>query len=51
VVGRLRSAARRATLLPVWQTLTEADDPGRAPVREPGRYLYEPDGAVIRAGW
>jgi SAM-dependent methyltransferase len=48
--GRLRSAARRATLLPGGQTLTEADDPGRAPVREPGRYLYEPDGAVIRAG-
>ena len=30
-------------------TLTEDDDPG-APVREVGRYLYEPDGAVIRAG-
>ncbi|WP_026877430.1 class I SAM-dependent methyltransferase [Jiangella gansuensis] len=40
---------RRATLLPSGATLTDADDPG-ADVREPGDYLYEPDGAVIRAG-
>ncbi|MEJ7757710.1 MAG: class I SAM-dependent methyltransferase [Nocardioidaceae bacterium] len=47
--GRLRSTARRATVLPAGASVTEAD-PGAAPVREPGRYLYEPDGAVIRAG-
>lgn len=41
---------RRATLLPTGATLTDADDPGTAAVRAPGRYLYEPDGAVIRAG-
>ncbi|NDL57512.1 class I SAM-dependent methyltransferase [Phytoactinopolyspora mesophila] len=61
----LAGAARRATLLryvpsaddgvdsdAVLQsnTLTEADDPGDTDVRAPGRYIYEPDGAVIRAG-
>lgn len=43
------TTARRATLLPSGETLTDADDPGDAPVRSPGRYLYEPDDAVIRA--
>jgi hypothetical protein len=41
---------RRATLLPLGATLTDADDPGEAPVLSPAGYLYEPDGAVIRAG-
>jgi SAM-dependent methyltransferase len=38
----------RATLLPLGATLTGGDlpDPAAGPV---GRYLYEPDGAVIRA--
>ncbi|NED94342.1 SAM-dependent methyltransferase [Phytoactinopolyspora alkaliphila] len=31
-------------------TLTDADDPGDPRVHAPGRFLYEPDGAVIRAG-
>jgi SAM-dependent methyltransferase len=46
--GPLASAAHRATLLPSGATLT---GPGtaRAPVGPVGRYLYEPDGAVIRA--
>jgi len=35
---------------PTAVTITDADDPGEVPVREPGAYLYEPDGAVIRAG-
>jgi hypothetical protein len=58
--GRLRSvggARRRATVLtsPARSTaspptLTDADDPGGAPVSPPQAYLYEPDGAVIRAG-
>ncbi|MGH3359313.1 MAG: THUMP-like domain-containing protein [Nocardioidaceae bacterium] len=46
----LATAARRATLLPSGATLTEADDPvGATAVRAPGRYIYEPDDAVIRA--
>jgi len=49
LAGRAR---RRATLLDgrggVW-TLAAARDPATAPVREWGRYLYEPDGAVICA--
>ena len=46
--GRLATARRRATVLPGPQTLvaTGVGDPQPAPVR---RYLYEPDGAVIRA--
>jgi THUMP domain-containing protein/methyltransferase family protein len=42
-------AVRRATLLPSGTTVTNADaaEPETGPV---GRYLYEPDGAVIRAG-
>lgn len=54
--GRLAEPAggarvrRRATLLPSAVTLTDADDPGEAPVLPPEGVLYEPDGAVIRAG-
>lgn len=40
---------RRATLLPSGATLTDRDDPGPT-VRPLGGFLYEPDGAVIRAG-
>ncbi len=49
--GRLASAVRRATVIGEQglATLTDEDDPG-AHVAAPGRYLYEPDGAVIRAG-
>lgn len=49
--GRLASARRRATVIGRGglATLTEEDDPG-AEVRAVGDYLYEPDGAVIRAG-
>lgn len=53
--GGLATARRRATLLPAGVTLTDRDDPGEgddgrpAPVGPVGRYLYEPDGAVIRA--
>ncbi|MGB9377102.1 MAG: methyltransferase domain-containing protein [Mycobacteriales bacterium] len=46
--GALRSTDRRATLLPGGATLVGADL-DRPPVRPPGRWLYEPDGAVIRA--
>ncbi|UUN28666.1 class I SAM-dependent methyltransferase [Streptomyces sp. FIT100] len=40
--------ARRATLLPSGTGLTARGLPNPA-VRKPGRFLYEPDGAVIRA--
>ncbi|MGA8256970.1 MAG: class I SAM-dependent methyltransferase [Nocardioides sp.] len=52
--GRLASTRRRATVIGDGglATLTEDDDPGPAAVgvRTVGAYLYEPDGAVIRAG-
>jgi hypothetical protein len=49
--GRLASAERRATVIGEGglATLTEEDDPG-ADVRAVGEFVYEPDGAVIRAG-
>jgi THUMP domain-like len=40
---------RRATLLPSGATLTPDTDLGSPPVDAFRRYLYEPDGAVIRA--
>ena len=52
--GRLATVTRRATVIGDGglATLTDEDDPGAATVGvgEVGRYLYEPDGAVIRAG-
>lgn len=49
--GTLSSGARRrATLLPSGATLVPDDSLGPPPVAPPRRYLYEPDGAVIRAG-
>ncbi|MEP6816681.1 MAG: class I SAM-dependent methyltransferase, partial [Marmoricola sp.] len=49
--GALASTRRRATVIGDGglATLTEDDDPG-AEVRAVGQFLYEPDGAVIRAG-
>jgi len=41
--------SRRATLLPSGATLTDAE-PEVRDVRAPGRWLHEPDGAVVRAG-
>ncbi|MFE3494945.1 SAM-dependent methyltransferase [Streptomyces sp. NPDC059175] len=46
--GTVTPGARRATLLPSAATLTGRGLPDPE-VREPGRYLYEPDGAVIRS--
>jgi SAM-dependent methyltransferase len=49
--GGLRDGTgRRATLLPSGATLTAADAPAEVPTGPVGRALYEPDGAVIRAG-
>ncbi len=49
--GRLATTRRRATVIGAGglATLTDEDDPG-AEVRAVGAFLYEPDGAVIRAG-
>jgi hypothetical protein len=49
--GSLASAERRATVIGEGglATLTDEDDPG-AGVRAVGEFVYEPDGAVIRAG-
>jgi SAM-dependent methyltransferase len=48
----LATVRRRATVIRAHglATLTDEDDPGGQEVRPPGRFLYEPDGAVIRAG-
>jgi hypothetical protein len=48
----LSGAHRRATVIRGGglATLTEDDDPGDTTVRGVGAFLYEPDGAVIRAG-
>jgi SAM-dependent methyltransferase len=49
--GELRRGVdRQATLLPQGHMLTSANHRGMdVPPHEPGAYLYEPDGAVIRA--
>ena len=49
--GRLSTTERRATVIGRGglATITDEDDPG-AGVRPVGDYLYEPDGAVVRAG-
>lgn len=45
-----RGTERKATLLPGGHSLTTADYPGPdVPATNPAAYLYEPDGAVIRA--
>ena len=48
----LATVRRRATVIRPsgLATLTDEDDPGEQSLRGAGRYLYEPDGAVIRAG-
>ncbi len=50
--SELADARRRATVIrPAGlATLTDEDDPGEQSVRPVQRFLYEPDGAVIRAG-
>lgn len=50
--GRTATCRRRATVIGAGgglATVTDEDDPG-ADVRDIGEFLYEPDGAVIRAG-
>jgi SAM-dependent methyltransferase len=47
--GPLKSAHRRATLLPGLHTLV-ADDIPQLPLSQPRAYLYEPDPAILRAG-
>jgi hypothetical protein len=43
-------ARRRATLLPAGATVVDDPALGPAPVGPVGRWLHEPDGAVVRAG-
>ncbi len=45
-----RGASRRATILPGPAQLTSHDLPASIPCGPPAAFLYEPDGAVIRAG-
>lgn len=45
-----RTVRRRATMLPSGATVTDADASAVPVVAPPGRWLVEPDGAVIRAG-
>ena len=45
----LASSARRATILPERHTLTERPD-ANLEIRDPGRFLIDPDGAITRAG-
>jgi SAM-dependent methyltransferase len=49
---QLATVRRRATVIRPsgLASLTDEDDPGDRSVREVGRFLYEPDDAVIRAG-
>ncbi|MEO5709229.1 MAG: class I SAM-dependent methyltransferase [Nocardioidaceae bacterium] len=49
---QLATARRRATVIrgTGLASITDEDDPGSSGVRAVGRCLYEPDGAVIRAG-
>ena len=49
---QLAVAVRRATVVRAagLATVTDEDDPGPVGVRPPGRFLHEPDGAVVRAG-
>jgi hypothetical protein len=47
--GPFKGPRRRATLLPERATLS-ADEPAVGSVGEPGKYLYDPDPAVVRSG-
>jgi hypothetical protein len=51
--GGLAGVRRRATVLPSGATLIDTDDPGGEGVgfaERPEAFVYEPDGAVVRAG-
>jgi len=48
--GPLRSASRRATLLPGPHTLIERGGDVQVGLSDPLAYIYEPDAAVLRAG-
>ena len=48
--GRLRTAARRATVLPSGLTRFADDPPPLPPVAPVGAFVYDPDPAIVRAG-
>jgi hypothetical protein len=47
--GPLKTASRRATLLPVGHTMV-AGEPRSLPLSEPRGWIYEPDPSILRAG-
>jgi SAM-dependent methyltransferase len=50
LAGSRGPARRRATLLPEGRTVVDVPGLATPPVGPPGRFLHEPDGAVVRAG-
>jgi hypothetical protein len=48
--GRLARVRRTASVLPSRESITSADAQPRLELRAPGRYLYDPDPTVGRAG-
>lgn len=48
--GPLRTAARRATVLPATATLSAEDSPVEPPPSSPAGYVFDPDPTVVRAG-
>ena len=48
--GPLRTANRRATLLPNQESLTDAVSPDDRPSGPPEQFFFEPDPAILRAG-
>jgi SAM-dependent methyltransferase len=48
--GPLRTAARRATVLPTGDTLSADTEPEPHPHADIGAFVYDPDPAVVRAG-
>lgn len=50
LAGMRGAARRRATLLPAGVTVVDGPALGPTPVGPVGRWLHEPDGAVVRAG-
>ena len=48
--GSLRTAARRATVLPAGVSYSADDSPSLPPVAQLAEYIFDPDPAVVRAG-
>ena len=48
--GKLRTAARRATVLPAGNTLFANELPAQLPLTSVSEYVFDPDPAVVRSG-